>query len=170
MSNTQSIDSLRELNSKLLAEIAELRKENAKISELKKENAEIPDLKRKFAEIESEKVELKARIAELPRQAVEESKRRDVENAELRARIEELEKNKTVTTKLESENAEFRDRITKVEQRQIQNDNVTKVTNSSNDSNNSSSNFNSVVEDRRKSLVDEEMDGSFHEEVCFNKE
>ena len=44
---------------------------------------------------------------------MEESKRRDVENAELKARIEELEKNKTVTTKLESENAEFRDRITK---------------------------------------------------------
>ena len=37
----QSIDSLRELNSKLLAEIAELRKENAKIFELKKENAEL---------------------------------------------------------------------------------------------------------------------------------
>jgi hypothetical protein len=32
----QSIDSLRELNAKLLAEIAELRKENAKISELKR--------------------------------------------------------------------------------------------------------------------------------------
>jgi cell shape-determining protein MreC len=54
----QSIDSLRELNSKFLAEIAKLRKENAKISELKKENAklknknvEIPDLKRKFAGI-----------------------------------------------------------------------------------------------------------------------
>src|SRR5436305_12318632 len=118
LSNMQSIDSLRELNSKLLAEIAELRKENTKISELKKENAEIPDLKRKFAEIESEKFELKARIAELLRQAVEESKRRDVENAELKARIEELEKNKTVTTKLVSENAEFREKITKVEQRQ----------------------------------------------------
>ena len=102
MPNAQSNDSLKELNAKLLAEI----------SELKKENAWIPDLKRKFAEIESEKVELKARIAELLRQAVEESKRRDVENAELKARIEELEKNKTVTTKLESENAEFRDKIT----------------------------------------------------------
>jgi hypothetical protein len=33
---------LRELNAKLLAEIAELRKENA---ELKDKNAEIPDLK-----------------------------------------------------------------------------------------------------------------------------
>ena len=117
---------------------------------VKDKNAEIPDLKRKFAEIESEKVELKARIAELLRQAVEESKRRDVENA-----IEELEKNKTATTKLESENAEFRDRITKVEQRQMQNNNVTKVANSSNNSNNSSSNFNSV---------DKEMDTSLPEE------
>jgi hypothetical protein len=41
----QSIDSLRELNAKLLAEIAE---ENAKISELKKENAK---LKNKNAKI-----------------------------------------------------------------------------------------------------------------------
>src|SRR5207248_124823 len=157
----QSIDSLRELNAKLLAEIAELRKENAKISELKKENAEIPDLKRKFAEIESEKVELKARIAELLRQAVEESKRRDVENAELKARIEELEKNKTVTTKLESENAEFRDRITKVEQRQMLNDTS---------SNNSSPNFNSVADQlsmathHEKPLVDKKMDTSLPEE------
>jgi hypothetical protein len=87
---------------------------------------------------------------------VEESKRRDVENAELRARIEELEKNKTVTTKLESENAEFRDRITKVEQRQMQNDNVTKETNSSN---NSSSNFNSLADE-----FPMEMDTSLPEE------
>src|ERR1043166_8600248 len=160
-SNMQFTDSLRELNAKLLAEIAELRKENAKISELKKENAEIPELKRKFAEIEAEKVELKARIAELLRQAVEESKRRDVENAELKARIEELEKNKTVTTKLESENAEFRDRITKVEQRQMLNDTS---------SNNSSPNFNSVADQlsmathHEKPLVDKKMDTSLPEE------
>ncbi|RIA90952.1 hypothetical protein C1645_822718 [Glomus cerebriforme] len=177
MSNAQSIDSLRELNAKLLAEIAELRKENVKISELKKENnelkdknTEIPELRRKFAEIEAERAELKARIAELLKQGVEENKRRDAENAELKARIIELEKNKTVTTKLESENAEFRDRITKVEQKQMQNDNVTKVTNSSNNSNNSSSNFNFVTEDRGKSLADEKMDSSFYEKVCFNKE
>src|SRR5437764_10101056 len=162
LSNMQSIDSLRELNAKLLAEIAELRKENAKISELKKENAENSELKRKFAEIESEKVELKDRIAELLRQAVEESKRCDVENAELRAIIEELEKNKTVTTKLESENAEFRDRITKVEQRQMLNDTS---------SNNSSSNFNSVADQiskanshHEKPLVNKEMDTSLPEE------
>jgi hypothetical protein len=143
----QSIDSLRELNSKLLAEIAELRKENAEIPELREkllkfeaENTEIPDLRRKFAEIESEKVELKARIAELLRQSVEENKRRDAENAELKTRIIELEKNRAVTTKLE---CEFRDGITKVEQRQMQNDNDTKAINFSS---NSSSNFNSIPE------------------------
>jgi len=70
MSNTQSNDLLRELNAKLLAEISKLRK--------------------KFAEIGVEKTELKFRIAGLLKQAVEESKRRDIENA----RIEELEKNK----------------------------------------------------------------------------
>jgi hypothetical protein len=43
-----------------------------------------------------------------------------------------LEKNKVVTTKLESENVKFRDGITKVEQEQLQNDNST---------NNSSSKF-----------------------------
>jgi hypothetical protein len=150
MSNAQSNDSLRQLNAKLLAEI----------SELKKENAEIPDLKRKFAEIESEKVELKARIAELLRQAVEENKRRDVENAELKARIEELEKNKTVTTKLESENAEFRDRITKVEQRQMLND-----PKGNNSSNNNSSNFNSVTEQRLEHKQDVKMDTSLPKEL-----
>src|SRR6266496_974353 len=98
MSNTQSNDSLRELNAKLLAEIGELRKKFAEIKvendELKDKNTEIPELRRKFAELEAEKAELKARIAGLLKQAVEKSKRRDVENTELKARIEELEKNK----------------------------------------------------------------------------
>src|SRR5947209_5997079 len=119
----QSIDSLRELNAKLLAEITELRKKFAEVKvendDLKDKNTEIPELRRKFAEIEVERAELKARIAELLEQGVEENKRRD---AELKARIIELEKNRAVTTKLESENAKFRDRITKVEQRQTQND------------------------------------------------
>ena len=48
----QSIDSLRELNSKLLAEIAELRKENTEIPELREKLL-------KFAEIEAEKVKLR---------------------------------------------------------------------------------------------------------------
>ncbi|RHZ44424.1 hypothetical protein Glove_726g7 [Diversispora epigaea] len=82
MLNTQSNDSLRELNAKLLVKIVELRKKNA----------EIPDLKRKLAEFESERVELKARLAEALNQAVEESKRRDAENAKLKTKIEELEK------------------------------------------------------------------------------
>ena len=42
----QSINSLRELNSKLLAEIAELRKENAEIPELREKFL-------KFAEVEA---------------------------------------------------------------------------------------------------------------------
>ncbi|CAB4419050.1 unnamed protein product [Rhizophagus irregularis] len=68
--------------------------DETEIAELRKANAEIPDLKRKLAEFESEKVELKARLAEALRQAMEESKKRDAENAELKTRIEELEKNK----------------------------------------------------------------------------
>jgi len=98
MSNTQSNDSLRELNAKLLAEIGELRKKFAEIKvendELKDKNTKIPELRRKFAEIETERTELKTKIAELLKQGVEENKRRDAENAELKIRIEELEKNK----------------------------------------------------------------------------
>jgi hypothetical protein len=48
----QSIDSLRKLNAKLLAEITELRKENT----------EIPKLREKFAEVEAEKVELRREL------------------------------------------------------------------------------------------------------------
>jgi hypothetical protein len=45
MSNAQpTMDSLRELNTKLLAEIAELRK---KFAEIEDENVEIPKLKKK---------------------------------------------------------------------------------------------------------------------------
>ncbi|CAB5380348.1 unnamed protein product [Rhizophagus irregularis] len=69
----QSIDSLRELNSKLLAEIAELRKKNDKI----------PVLEKKFAEVEAENARLK--------QIIEENARRDAENAELKSRVGELE-------------------------------------------------------------------------------
>ena len=48
----QSIDSLRELNVKLLAEIAELRKENAEIPELREKLL-------RFAEVEAENARLK---------------------------------------------------------------------------------------------------------------
>ncbi|GBB99842.1 hypothetical protein RclHR1_03650018 [Rhizophagus clarus] len=69
----QSIDSLRELNAKLLAEIAELRKKNNKI----------PVLEKKFAEVEAENVRLK--------QIIEENARCDAENAELKSRVGDLE-------------------------------------------------------------------------------
>src|SRR6266540_2690250 len=82
MASTHFINLLRQLNAKLLA----------KIKELRKENAEISDFKRKLAKFESEKVELKVRLAEALRQAVEESKRHNAENAKLKTKIEELEK------------------------------------------------------------------------------
>src|SRR5437763_16439668 len=67
---------MRELNSKLLAEIAKLRKENT----------EVPELREKlliFAEVEAENARLK--------QIIEENARRDSENAELKSRVGELE-------------------------------------------------------------------------------
>src|SRR6266542_2391892 len=70
LSNMQSIDSLRELNSKLLAEIAELRKENAEIPELREKLL-------KFAEAENAKL----------RQIIEENAKRDAENAELKTEV-----------------------------------------------------------------------------------
>ncbi|CAG8517923.1 3504_t:CDS:1 [Paraglomus brasilianum] len=92
----QSIDSLRELLPSLGRRMLRfLNLKRRMLNLILRIRTEIPDLKRKFADIESEKVEHKARIVELLRQTLEESKRRDVENAELKARIEELEKNKT---------------------------------------------------------------------------
>jgi len=72
----QSTDSLRELNAKLLAEIAKLRKENAEIPELREKLL-------RFAEVEDENAKLK--------QIIEENARRDSENAELKSRVGELE-------------------------------------------------------------------------------
>src|SRR3954447_24588378 len=64
LSNMQSIDSLRELNAKLLAEIAELRKENTEIPELREKLL-------RFVEVEAENARLK--------QIIEENARRDAE-------------------------------------------------------------------------------------------
>ena len=72
----QSIDSLRELNVKLLAEIAKLRKENAEIPELREKLL-------RFAKVEAENTKLK--------QIIEENARHDSENAELKSRVGELE-------------------------------------------------------------------------------
>ncbi|CAG8477258.1 6184_t:CDS:1 [Cetraspora pellucida] len=115
MKNIHTIDSLRELNTKLLAEIAKLKKKNNKILVLKK----------KFAEVETKKVKLK--------QIIEKNTICDAKNAKLKAKIE----------KLESENVKFNNRIIKIKQRQLQNNNITKITNSLN---NSSSNFNLITD------------------------
>ncbi|CAG8814394.1 14518_t:CDS:2, partial [Cetraspora pellucida] len=94
MSNTQSNDLLIELNAKLLAEIAKLRKKFAEIKvendELKDKNAEIIAFSDKIAELETERTELKARIVKLLRQTVEESKWCDAENARHDDAIAEL--------------------------------------------------------------------------------
>ncbi|CAB5378178.1 uncharacterized protein OCT59_010565 [Rhizophagus irregularis] len=66
----QSINSLRELNSKLLV----------KITILKKENAEIPELRLKF---ETENARLK--------QIIKENTRHNTKNAELKSRVGKLE-------------------------------------------------------------------------------
>ncbi|RGB23174.1 hypothetical protein C1646_774901 [Rhizophagus diaphanus] len=113
MSNTQSNDSLKELNAKFLAEIGELKKKFAEIKvendELKDKNIEIPELRRKFTEIETERTELKAKIAELLNRADSSAKnvRRDVEITEIKAEIVKLrdnnEENKELTF-LQSDN------------------------------------------------------------------
>jgi len=99
MSNAQSIDSLRELNAKLLDEIAELRK---KFAEIEGENAEIPELRRKVAEVEAENAKL--------RQIIEENARRDVrvkeleqKNTELEARLAIVEQSSVAVSKNDKE-------------------------------------------------------------------
>ena len=97
---------------------------------------------------DAEIAELKRRNAEVLRANGKYNEMRDVEKAKLKARIKELE-------------SEFRDRITKVEQRQVLNDNSSNIC---------SSNFNSVADQlpmvthHEKLLVDEEMDTSLPEE------
>ncbi|RIA79443.1 hypothetical protein C1645_840681 [Glomus cerebriforme] len=84
----QNTSQSRELNAKLLAEIAKLKKENAKIFKLRRI--------------------LRLRIRMLRSLILEgsygKSKKCDIENAKLKVRIEKLVKNKTVTTKLGSSN------------------------------------------------------------------
>ncbi|CAG8683747.1 13383_t:CDS:1, partial [Ambispora gerdemannii] len=83
-----SVSSLRELNSKLVAEIAELRKENAKIPELRREKdllmARIVELERSAKE-NAENIKL--RDANLD----EGNAKRDAEIIELRTKIAKLE-------------------------------------------------------------------------------
>jgi len=91
MSNTQSkIDSLQELNSQLIATIAELRKENAKI----------PELEKKFAEIKSENVKLKRIIEENEKRnvRVEELEQKNIELQTRLAILEQGKEEKSIST------------------------------------------------------------------------
>ncbi|KAF0561131.1 zinc finger bed domain-containing protein 1-like [Gigaspora margarita] len=99
MSNDQlTINTLRELNSRLASEITELRKENAEISELRK----------KFSKVEAENIELKAEKVKL-KQALKEHESKFV-------KLEQNDKDTAV------ENAELKARVAKLEQKQSQND------------------------------------------------
>src|ERR1043165_3534099 len=80
MLSTQSNDSLRELNAKLLAEIGELKSENAKLRRIIEENARrdaenaehkarIEELEKNSADISAENTELKARVAKLEQES-----------------------------------------------------------------------------------------------------
>src|SRR6266480_7629828 len=124
---------------------SELKSLKQRITELEAENS---GLRIKLSVSDAEIAELKRRNAEVLRANGEYNEMRDAEKAKLKARIEELE-------------SEFRDRITKVEQRQVLNDNSSNIC---------SSNFNSVADQlpmvthHEKLLVDEEMDTSLPEE------
>ena len=91
MANTQSKIDLLEQNSKLVAEITELKRQNSEITELKRENAEI----------KAENIELKTENAKL-KQALEEHE----------SRFMKLEQN--------DKNTELKARVAKLEQRQLQ--------------------------------------------------
>ncbi|RHZ78569.1 hypothetical protein Glove_161g18 [Diversispora epigaea] len=80
--------------------------------------SEIDSLRQRISKLETEKAELEAKNAELLKQVMQESTKREAENVELKARIEELEKNKTNTINLKVENDELKAGVTKLEQSQ----------------------------------------------------
>ncbi|POG75340.1 hypothetical protein GLOIN_2v1770198 [Rhizophagus irregularis DAOM 181602=DAOM 197198] len=120
---------------------SELELSKQRITELEAENS---GLRIKLSVSDAEIAELKHSNIEFLRANKEYNERRDAENAKLKARIEEME-------------SEFEDRITKVEQKQTLQSALTANYNSSN---NSSSNFNLVVDQvlmvthHKKPLVD----------------
>jgi DNA repair exonuclease SbcCD ATPase subunit len=116
-------DSLRQRITELEVRNGELETENAEIPELRKKLAEIPKLRKKLAKVKARNAELikemmeedNRRVAriELLKAIEEKYARRDVEKAEFKAKIEELEKNRT---DIVAENAELSSRVVKLEQ------------------------------------------------------
>ena len=72
----------------------------------------ITELEAKNVKTKAEKADIEDMYIELLKQIREECTRRDAEKAEFKARIEELEKNRTDTV---AENAELRARVVKLE-------------------------------------------------------
>ncbi|RHZ44024.1 hypothetical protein Glove_772g24 [Diversispora epigaea] len=101
MANAQStVDSLKELNSRLIAEIDKLRKENA-------------DIKAENIKLKKDKEEVEARFTNL--------EQRDKEKSNLIAKLQQSDKEKTnLITKLEQNDKDTVARIAKLEQKQSQ--------------------------------------------------
>ncbi len=115
--------------------MSELKLLKQRIRKLEAENTEMPDFKKKISEFDVKRAKLKCRIAEVLRVNKKYNERHNAENAKLKARIK----------KLESENVKFRDRIIKVKQKQMLNDNSSK---------NSSSSFNSDILLPKESILE----------------
>ncbi|RIA97933.1 hypothetical protein C1645_732058 [Glomus cerebriforme] len=138
-----SVNEVNPSKLKLLRQyIKELKAENAEISNFRRKilefDAERVDLRRKISEFDAEIAELKHKIAEALRANEEYNKRRDAENAKLKARIKELEKKNT------KENAKLRDRIMKNTLKKV--DEIRKTVNHVNDPDKSMVDLNIVTE------------------------
>ncbi|RGB35366.1 hypothetical protein C1646_759448 [Rhizophagus diaphanus] len=99
---TQSINSLRELNAKLLVEIAELRK---KFAEIEGENAEIPELRKRVEELEQKNTKLEARFAILEKGSLAELRfaEQTVSDVDLSSSVIDQRNNDDVKTSAEKE-------------------------------------------------------------------
>ncbi|CAJ0832753.1 10967_t:CDS:2 [Entrophospora sp. SA101] len=127
MTNTQStIESLRELNSRIVLQIDEIRK---KFTEIEAENNEI---KKKYVEVEAENTDLK--------EIIKENVRREAESMKLKARVEELERYKKENEK----------QFEKLEEKQLKN-----VNNFENIVNVSDPVINHCIDTNTKSLDDD---------------
>ncbi|CAH1765875.1 15528_t:CDS:2 [Entrophospora sp. SA101] len=138
MTNTQStIESLRELNSRIVLQIDEIRK---KFTEIEAENNEI---KKKYVEVEAENTDLK--------EIIKENVRREAESMKLKARVEELERYKKENEK----------QFEKLEEKQLKN-----VNNFENIVNVSDPVINHCIDTNTKSLDDDTNQSSVNIILC----
>ncbi|CAJ0893551.1 13059_t:CDS:2, partial [Entrophospora sp. SA101] len=138
MTNTQStIESLRELNSRIVLQIDEIRK---KFTEIEAENNEI---KKKYVEVEAENTDLK--------EIIKENVRREAESMKLKARVEELERYKKEKEK----------QFEKLEEKQLKN-----VNNFENIVNVSDPVINHCIDTNTKSLDDDTNQSSVNIILC----